>query len=141
MSISGPEAVRILGRLIGSAIMRPAALLIVLVASACVSQPKADASWDNCLTDEPAGWRLLAAPPPDSAFLKSLAISGLANPPTEIEQRWYASGDSLLYCRRQDGCVAESWKFAREGETWRLVDHHAWICVASHDKSFRKSSL
>ncbi|RYG98759.1 MAG: hypothetical protein EON58_06140 [Alphaproteobacteria bacterium] len=92
---------------------------------------------DNCLPSEPTNWVALASPPPDAAALRSLAKSELANPPASVEDRWYASGDNFLYCRRQDWCVAETWEFARPAGSWQLVDQHSWVCVTTHNNSFK----
>lgn len=107
-----------------------------LILSGCVSQPREVAALDNCLTAEPAGWVSLSKPPQDAPALESLAKSTLANPPRFVNDRWYASGGKLLYCRRQDWCVAETWEFTRPAGVWELVDQHSWVCVTTHDRAF-----
>ena len=98
-------------------------------------------SSDNCLTNESAGWELLPVPPADSTGLKDLTKSALANPPTKVEERWYASGDRLLYCRREDWCISETWLFDRTQGQWQVADQHSWVCVTTHNNSFKPNPL
>jgi hypothetical protein len=121
--------------------MRLIAASVLLAVSACASPPKAPVSFDSCLTGEPHSWTRLAAPPADSADLKPLAKFALANPPTKVEEHWYASGEKLLYCRREDWCVAETWTFTRIEGTWQLLDQHSWVCVTSRNNSFKPKPL
>jgi hypothetical protein len=121
--------------------MRLIAFSVCLAISACASQPQAVVSSDNCLTAEPAGWELLPTPPADSATLKGLVKSSLANPPNKVEERWYASGDQLLYCRREDWCISETWSFARTQGQWQVIDQHSWVCVTTHNNSFKPNPL
>ena len=122
-------------------VMRLIAASICLTLSGCASQPQAAVVSDNCLTTESAGWISLANPPTDALALKSLAKSALANPPTSAEERWYTSGDNLLYCRHEDSCVSETWEFARRTGNWQLVDQHSWVCVTTHNNSFKPKPL
>ena len=121
--------------------MRLIAASICLILSGCASQPQTAAASDNCLTTEPTGWVSLANPPPDAPALKALAKSKLSNPPVLVEERWYAFGEKILYCRRQDWCVTETWEFAHLASDWQLVDQHSWICVTTHNNSFKPTPL
>ena len=122
-------------------VMRLVVFPIALALSACASRPQTELLLDNCLTDESDGWVQLATPPADSAVLRSLAKSPLANPPTDIEEHWYSSGDQLLYCRRESWCIAETWTFVQSNAAWQVVDQHSWICVTSHNNSFKGMPL
>ena len=121
--------------------MRLVAVSICVIISGCASQPRAPVASDNCLTTEPAGWALLASSPQNAVALKALAKSALTNPPESVEERWYASGSSLLYCRREDWCVAETWEFAQVAGDWQLIDQHSWVCVTTHNNSFKPNLL
>ena len=124
-----------------SGLMRPIAASICLTLAGCASQPRTAVVSDNCLAREPADWVSLANPPTGAPALKSLAKSTLANPPASVEERWYSSGENLLYCRREDWCVSETWEFTRRTGNWQLVDQHSWVCVTTHDNSFKPSPL
>ena len=121
--------------------MRLIAALICLTISGCASQPQAPVVSDNCLIAEQGGWALLAKPPQDAPALEALAKSVLANPPAAVEKRWYATGGKLLYCRRGDWCIAETWEFAQPEGNWKLVDQHSWVCVTTHNDSFKPTPL
>ena len=121
--------------------MRLIAATVYLILLGCASSQRESVALDNCLTGATANWTLLAQPPAEAPTLVSLAKSAFANPPEAFEEHWYSSGSNLLYCRRQDWCVAESWEFVSSNDGWQLADQHSWVCVTTHNNSFKPKPL
>ena len=128
-------------RSLSSSVMRLITATVCLILIGCASSPPEPVALENCLTGATANWTLLAQPPVEAPTLISLAKSAFANSPEAFEERWHSSGSNLLYCRRQDWCVAESWEFASSNDGWHLVDQHSWVCVTTHNDSCMDSSV
>ena len=121
--------------------MRLIAALLVIATSSCALQERQGVSKDNCLTGETRNWTRLAAAPENASTLISLAESAFPNEPDSFEEHWYADGQGLLYCRREDWCVSESWTYSRRETDWQVVGRNSLICVTSHNHELEPTLL
>lgn len=89
--------------------MRNQVAAILVLLTGCSGHPRLEPPVDECLMGQARDWNRLSDVPLDFEELRSLATTKFAEAPEQYEERWYKSGEELLYCRWHDWCVSGSY--------------------------------